>query len=145
MSEPANGKPKVTLPDGKEVGIRKARLLMDELTEEAASLREDDSNAAKSRRVTIARDLRAIQKGIDALDPIVEVVIPPDASKQFPFRIGPAEFWPGTHRVRGAVAQTLRYMMDRHRAVESHIHVSGGNIDPLATGIAAYGKEINSV
>lgn len=100
---------------------------METLTDEAASLREDDSSAAKTRRVDIRRELRAIQNGIDALDEMVDVTIPQDASKQFPFRIGPKEFWPGTHRVRGPVAQTLRYMMDQHRQVESNRLVQGGN------------------
>ena len=42
------GKPKITLPDGKEVSIRKARSVMETLSEEAAMLREDDSPAASS-------------------------------------------------------------------------------------------------
>lgn len=128
-----------------KVSVDFARKVMARITEEAADLREDDSNAAKTRRIEIARQLRAIQVQIDRLDEEVEVLIPANASKQFPFRIGPKEFMPGTHRVRGQVAMILRHMMDQHQTVEQHIHVAGGNVDPQASGMAAYGKELPAI
>lgn len=117
------------LLDGVEVSIKKARAKMDLLTEEAAELREEDSSGAKARRVAIARELRAIQKAIDATEPIVEVYVPVDATVQFPFRIGPNEFWPGTYKVRAGIAQTLLYMMSQHKRVEARRTVIGGNTD----------------
>jgi len=127
-------KPRITVDD-EELTIKRAREKMATLTEEAADLREVDSSGAKTRRVEIARILRAIQRQLDALEPLVDVVVPTDASKQFPFRIGPAEFWPGTHRVRRSVAQTLHYMMDQHKTVESNRVISGGNaVEPGSLG-----------
>lgn len=135
--------PRIVLPGSeKGVSVRKAQSTMRRLTEEAADLREDDSTAAKTRRIEIARQLRAIQNQIDKLDEEVVIEIPASASKQFPFRIGSREFWPGVHRVRGQIAMTLRYMMAEHGRVENHRIVAGGNIQPDATGLAAYGKEL---
>lgn len=129
----------------KDVSIKAARAAMLRLTEEASELREDDTSAAKTRRTEIARQLRTIQRQIDALDPIVEVTIPHDATKQFPFRIGDREFGPGTHKVRGQIAITLRSMMYSHGVVEKHIHVAGGNVDPAQTGIASLGKDLGAI
>lgn len=118
----------ITLPGtDKQVSIARAKGTMATLTEEYTSLRDDDSSAAKSRRVEIGRQLRAIAQAIDATCEMVEVVIAPDASKQFPFRIGPKEFWPGTHLVRSSVAETLSFMMDQHRRVETNRIIAGGN------------------
>lgn len=138
MSEPEKAvKPRIQLSDGKEITVKKARAVMEELALEAADLREDESTGAKSRRVVIRQTLRAIQKQLDNLEEVVEVVVPTDATKQWPFRIGPTEFWPGTHKVRASVAQTLRYMMDQHRRVESDRIINNGN----AVG-ESYGKEL---
>ena len=109
------------------VTVKRARAIMEDLTTEASDLREDESQAAKSRRVQIKHQLRAIQKQIEALEPDVEVEIPLTASPHFPFRVGRREFWPGRHVVKAGVAATLRHMMDQHRKVEGKRLVPGGN------------------
>lgn len=142
MSEPTtptNGKPRVKLGE-EELTIKRARDRMELLAEEATQLREDDSSGAKTRRVEISRTLRMIQRQLDSFEDVVEVIVPADASKQFPFRIGPAEFWPGTYQVRSSVAQTLRYMMDQHKRVENNRTVDCGN----APG-DSYGKDLGAL
>ena len=66
-----NGVVKIAMPDGREVSIKKARALMAELTEEAEDLKQDETAGAKAKRADIARQLRAIQKAIDATEEIV--------------------------------------------------------------------------
>lgn len=129
-------KPRVTVGD-EELTIKRAHERMASLTEEASQLRDDETSAAKTRRVEIARTLRMIQRQLDGLEELVDVVVDPRDSKQFPFRIGPAEFWPGTHRVRKSVAQTLRYMIDQHKMVETNRTIDCGN----APG-DSYGREL---
>lgn len=137
-SPASNGKTKIHIPSlDRDVSVKKARALMAELTDEAANLREDESSAAKTRRVAIARELRQIQNAIDATEEIVEVVLGPKDSLQWPYRIGPREFYPGVHRVRASIAQTLRYMVDQHKATEERRTIHGGD----AWG-EEYGKEV---
>lgn len=130
--------PRITIPGTeKEVSVKAAESRILVLQQEAQELRDDDSSAAKARRVAIASQMRAIRKALDATEAEVDVTIAPDATHQFPFIIGGREFWPGTHRVRSGVAQVLNHMMYQHRVVESRRVVNAGN----AVG-DSYGKEL---
>lgn len=88
-----------------------------EYTEEWSMLSVDQSQAALSRRVELARLMRQIQDVLDLREPLVEVQVPASVTGE-PFIIGPAQFNPGMHRVRRSVASYLLWMISENQRIE---------------------------
>src|SRR5262245_57356258 len=100
-----------------EMSDNKLRRKLKSYTEEWQMLAPDQSQAALTRRVELARLMRQVQDVLDLREPLVEVQVPASVTGE-PFIIGPAAFHPGFHRIRKSVAEYLLWLIAEHQRIE---------------------------
>jgi hypothetical protein len=98
-------------------------------TEEWQMLATDQSAAAVTRRVELARLMFQIRDVQQLREPLVEVTVPASVTGE-PFCIGPNTFHPGVHRVRASVAQYLLWLIGENQRIElNRLKSNGRTID----------------
>ena|SRR5262245_10755341 len=100
-----------------EMSDKKLQTKLRLYTEEWQMLAPDQSQAALTRRVELARLMRQVRDVLDLREPLVEVHVPTSVTGE-PFIVGPASFYPGFHRIRKSVAEYLLWMIAENQRIE---------------------------